>query len=77
MRSIKNIRFRIPLMSLIKYKGFKVLVMCDLPFSELEKTEVYNLTDEGFDLQLMNKLKENLEIVEDILNIKSEPIDLD
>ena len=64
-------------MSLIKYKGFKILVMCDLPFSELEKTEVYNLTDDGFDLQLMNKLKENLEIVEDILNIKSEPIDLD
>jgi len=38
LREIKNIRFRLPLMSLIKYKGFKILVMCDLPFSELEKT---------------------------------------
>jgi len=38
LREIKNIRFRLPLMSLIKYKDFKILVMCDLPFSELEKT---------------------------------------
>lgn len=50
------------------------MVMCDLPFTQLQKTEVYNLTDEGFDLQLMNKLKENLQVVEDILNVKSQAI---
>jgi hypothetical protein len=77
LREIKNIKMRLPLMSLIKYKGKKVLAMIDLPFSELEKTQVYNLVDDGYDLQLMNKLKENLEIVEDILNVKSEPIEID
>jgi len=73
-REVKELKFRIPLMSFIKYKGYKVLVMCDMPFTELEKSEVYNLLDEGFDLQMMSKLKEGLDIIEDVLNVKSEPI---
>ena len=35
LREIKNMKFRLPLMSLLKYKSIKILVMCDLPFSEL------------------------------------------
>lgn len=57
MREFKKIKLRLPLMSLIKYKGLKVLVMCDMPFSELDKTEVYNLHDESIDLQLMTKFR--------------------
>lgn len=63
LSELKGHKFRVPLMSLVKYKGLKLLVMCDMPFSELDKSEVYNLIDEGFDLQLMGKLKESLEFV--------------
>lgn len=54
---IKKMKFRLPLMSLMEYRGLKILVMCDMPFSELEKSAVYNLLNEGFDLQLMGKIK--------------------
>jgi hypothetical protein len=64
-------------MSLIEYKGIKLLCMCDMPFSELEKTEMYNLLEDGYDLQIMSKLKDCLEILEDVLNIKSAPYDMD
>ena len=30
---LKTLKFRLPLMSLVKYKGHKVMVMCDMPFS--------------------------------------------
>lgn len=38
LKEIKGYKFRLPLMSLIEYKGVKLLMMCDMPFSELEKT---------------------------------------
>lgn len=47
--------------------------MCDMPFSELEKTEVYNLMSAEGDLQLMGRLKEAVDVIEDVLNVKSEP----
>jgi len=37
--------------------------MCDMPFSELEKTEIYNLLDDGYDLQIMSKLRDCLDIL--------------
>lgn len=58
-------------MSLVTYKGIKLLLMCNMPFSELEKTEVYNLRASDSDLQLMGRLKEALEVIEDVLNVKS------
>ena len=51
--------------------------MCDMPFSELQKSQVYNLIDDGFDLQIMSKLKEGLEIIEDVLNVKSQPFQIE
>lgn len=45
--------------------------MCDMPFSELERTEVYNLAHQEGDLLLAGKLKECLDVIEDILNLKS------
>lgn len=33
MREVKRLKFRLPLMSLVKYKGLKILAMCDMPFS--------------------------------------------
>ncbi len=33
LKDIKGYKFRLPLMSLIEYKGVKMLVMCDMPFS--------------------------------------------
>lgn len=35
---IRNISLRVPPMALVKYKGFKVLCICNLPFSVFEKT---------------------------------------
>jgi hypothetical protein len=71
LKDVKGYKFRLPLMSLIEYKGVKLLIMCDMPFSELEKTEVYNLLSQEGDLQLMGKLKESLDVIEDVLNVKS------
>ena len=33
LREVRGLSFRLPLMTLFKYKGAKVLVMCDMPFS--------------------------------------------
>jgi len=33
IKDIKGIKIYLPLMTLIKYKGVKALVMCDMPFS--------------------------------------------
>ena len=77
LKEIKGYKFRLPLMSLVEYKGVKLLVMCDMPFSELEKTEVYNLHSHEGDLQLMARLKDSLDVIEDVLNVKSEPYDID
>lgn len=38
---------------------------------------MYNLLDEGFDLQIMSKLKDCLEVLEDVLNVKSAPYEVD
>ena len=57
LREIRGYKLRLPLMTFIEYKGVKVLIMCDMPFSELEKTEVYNLRATDGDLQLMGKMK--------------------
>ena len=43
IKEVKGIKIRLPLMTLMEYKGLKALIMCDMPFSEIEKTEVYNL----------------------------------
>lgn len=77
LKDIKGNKIRLPLMSLFEYKGLKLLVMCDMPFSELEKTEVYNILSDGYDLQLMGKIKESLDILEDVLNVKSELLEID
>jgi hypothetical protein len=71
LREVRGYKIRLPLMSFVTYKGVKLLLMCDMPFSELEKTEVYNLRATDCDLQLMGRLKEALEVIEDVLNVKS------
>jgi hypothetical protein len=61
LKEIKGNKFRVPLMSLVEFKGVKLLVMCDMPFSELEKTEVYNITSQEVDIQLTGKIKDSLD----------------
>ncbi len=51
--------------------------MCDMPFSELEKTEVYNLSLQEGDMLLVGKLKDCLETIEDILNVRGEPFEVE
>jgi hypothetical protein len=63
LREVRSYKLRLPLMSLLEYKGVKLLAMCDMPFSELEKTEVYNLMSGEGDLQLMGRLKEALDVI--------------
>lgn len=77
LREVRGYKVRLPLMTFIELKGVKVLLMCDMPFSELEKTEVYNLRASDGDLQLMGRLKEALEVIEDVMNVKSEPFEVE
>ena len=51
--SYKNARFRVPLMNFVKYKGFKVLILGNMPYSE--KYQVYRATrDDHFDIDEFN-----------------------
>ena len=54
-------KFRIPLMFFIKYKGFKALCMIDMPFSTVKNLdkEVYNIKakNHALDPELTAKIK--------------------
>ena len=60
-------------MNFIKYKGFKVLVMSNMPYSD--RNEVYKVTaDFTYDLDEFNLVFEALEFFSTVLGIKSEGV---
>ena len=66
VKEIHKLKFRIPLMFLMKYKGLKLLCMINMPFSDAKphyNTPLYDVLNpnEQVDQSLNSLFKESLE----------------
>ncbi len=64
--------YKIPNVCLVDYLGYKGLCMCDLPFSEIQKSEVYNMNTDIYDMLNTQRIKESLAYFQKVLNLKAE-----